>query len=210
MSNLIYLLELISKKIKKCIDIDLLEKLEKKDIKQIVKEKDWSKLGKSTYFNELPKDIIFELTNACKNQIPNMYLISLFIGGDTNMRDVINKTIIAENEKEAMKNFLLNDKEGHLVRLFDVFEHNYGDNKSTKFPQGETKFYCDQLKKINVLPYSSTWEYYEDYYDENKEFIKVMDKFYKDNIDTLVPYFLDWTNDNREITLRKIEINEYY
>lgn len=211
MNNWDYLLKLVSKKIKKCIDVNLLDKLKKEDIKKIVNEKNWSKLtSQQTYFDKMPNDIIFELTKACNDQIPNMYLITVPTGGDYNMRSIINKAIIAKNEEEAIKQFILSDKQGYLVALFHSFEHDYGDNETKEFPQGETKYYCDQLKKINILPIESLDDYYEDYYDHNEDFIRVMDKFYNDNINTLVPYFLGWTQDSREITMRNITINEYF
>lgn len=76
-NNFSFLLELIKNKLQNCIGEDNLNKLSKKDIEEVVKNGVFkkSKIIKQTYFDELPKDIIYELTQHCKSR----FTVSIFL-----------------------------------------------------------------------------------------------------------------------------------
>lgn len=58
------LLKQISKKISECFDIEKLKFLKKKEISKIVDNSLWNK--QKTYFDDLPKDMINEISVQCK------------------------------------------------------------------------------------------------------------------------------------------------
>lgn len=140
-------------------------------------------------------------------------------GCDLYMRNFNIQIIVAETKKRAVKKLLTkksNKNVEMIIGLFSTFMRQYGDdNGNKKFPHGETKFYYDQLAELKLVPVDpkGDWDAPEilnineciGEKEEEENIQNLVHSFVKKNLKTLVPYWLDWVNDGREISCAIME-----
>lgn len=176
-----YLLSLMEQKIKKCLDITNLNKLNKKDIKEIVDNKDWSKFSSrertKTYFDEMPRDIIFELTQACSQLPREVYLLII-----PTEKQYIYNIFTSDSQIDAMKKIILNDKSRKPLKIIFKKMENFRDDPETD-------------KILNEI-------------NKNKN---NLNKYFKENIDELSSYFIELSKDRKDVlSLRKIKLDTFF
>ena len=136
--------------------------------------------------------------------------------------NICHKVISAPTEEKALEKFILSD-DGLLLDLFYRFKWNYCDDETEQFPEGETTYYYNQLVDVKLLPKKKGgWGEEEcimkddfNMYDKEdikryeNEFVKPYHDFLTKNIETLVQYFKNWSNDGREFRIYNVCENTY-
>jgi hypothetical protein len=164
----------------------------KTPVKKVVKNQKKLK-EKST--NKSAKSLLRRSSNMNSKQ----YLITLSTMGleDPWIRNLTHKVVRANNEREALKKYILTDNQGVIIDKIIGFAKQWKDKESTE--------YYKLMKEVGLIDPENT----DALLEEDKEAIAITQDFYKNHINGLLKIFESFAEDGREIKIYEIEEDQY-